>query len=159
MPNTNSLHIAYLININPESGMVWRLTMSQGASIDLDPFSGDYTISSTEQLFLTKTLALSVDDEIFSPKLFTLHQNYPNPFNPITTLRYDLPVESFVTLNIYDMLGREITQLVNTTQNAGFKSVLWDAKASMGKPVSAGVYLYRLQTGEYTETKKLLLLK
>jgi hypothetical protein len=79
------------------------------------------------------------------PEVFELHQNYPNPFNPITTLRYDLPEDALVTLSIYDMLGREITQLVNTTQEAGFKSVQWNATDSMGKPVSAGVYLYQIQ--------------
>ncbi len=159
MPNTDSLHIAYMININPDSGMVWRLTMSQGGDIDLDPFSGDYTISSTEQLFLTKTLVLSVDDENSFPKLFTLHQNYPNPFNPITTLSYDLPKDSDVRLAIFDMLGNEVATLVSTSQQAGFKSVQWDATDSMGRPVSAGVYLYQIQAGEFVQTKKMVLLK
>mgnify|MGYP001211291151 CR=1 FL=1 len=58
---------------------------------------------------------------------------------------YDLPSDAFVTLSIYDMLGREITQLVNITQQAGFKSIQWDATDSMGRPVSAGVYLYQIQ--------------
>ena len=88
-----------------------------------------------------------------------LHQNFPNPFNPITTLRYDLSSDALVTLSIYDMLGREITQLVNTTQKAGFKSVKWNSTASMGRPVSAGVYLYRIQAGEFVQTKKMVLLK
>ena len=93
------------------------------------------------------------------PITFVLHQNFPNPFNPITTLRYDLPSDALVTLSIYDMLGREITQLVNTTQEAGFKSVQWDAKDSMGRPVSAGVYLYQIQAGDFVQTKKMVLLK
>jgi hypothetical protein len=90
---------------------------------------------------------------------YTLHQNYPNPFNPITTLRYDLPSNALVTLSIYDMLGREITQLVNTTQQAGFKSVQWDATDMHGKPVSAGVYLYQIRAGEFVQTRKMVLLK
>jgi hypothetical protein len=57
------------------------------------------------------------------------------------------------------MLGREITQLVNTTQEAGFKAVQWDATDSMGRPVSAGVYLYQIQAGEFVQTKKMVLLK
>ena len=64
-----------------------------------------------------------------------------------------------VTLSIYDMLGGEITQLVNTTQEAGFKSIQWDATDLMGRPVSAGVYLYQIQAGEFVETKKMVLLK
>ena len=93
------------------------------------------------------------------PATFTLHQNFPNPFNPITTLRYDLPSNALVTLSIYDMLGREVAQLVNITQQAGFKSVQWDGSDSMGKPVSAGVYLYQIQAGEFVQTKKMVLLK
>ena len=85
--------------------------------------------------------ALSTVQDVV-PLRFSLNQNFPNPFNPITTLRYDLPSDALVTLGIYDMLGREVTQLMNTTQDAGFKSVQWDATDSFGKSVSAGVYLY-----------------
>ena len=62
-------------------------------------------------------------------------------------------------LTVYDMLGRTIVQLVNTAQEAGFKSVQWDATDSMGRPVSAGVYLYQIQAGEFVQTKKMVLLK
>ncbi len=93
------------------------------------------------------------------PEVFALHQNYPNPFNPITTLRYDLPENSYVNVTIYDMLGREIRTLVNSTQDAGFKSVLWNATNDYGKPVSAGVYLYKIQAGEFIQTRKMVLLK
>jgi flagellar hook assembly protein FlgD len=86
-------------------------------------------------------------------------QNFPNPFNPITTLRYDLPEQGFVTITIYDMLGREIRTLVNATQYAGFKSVIWDATNNQGVPVSAGVYLYKIQAGEFVQTRKMVLLK
>jgi len=72
---------------------------------------------------------------------------------------YDLPSDAFVTLSIYDMLGREITQLVNTTQEAGFKSVQWNATDMHGKPVSAGVYLYQIRSGAFVQTKKMVLLK
>ena len=78
------------------------------------------------------------------PLRFSLNQNFSNPFKPITTLRYDLPSDALVTLSIYDMFGREVTQLMNTTQYAGFKSVQWDATDSFGKSVSAGVYLYQI---------------
>jgi len=93
------------------------------------------------------------------PIEFSLHQNYPNPFNPITTLRYDLPEQSLVNITIYDLLGREIRTLVNTTQDAGFKSVIWNATNDFGKPVSAGVYLYKIQAGEFRQVKKMVLLK
>ena len=98
-------------------------------------------------------------DKGFIPEDFSVYQNYPNPFNPITNLRYDLPEQAQVTVIVYDQLGREVTQLVNTTQEAGFRSVQWDATDSFGKPVSAGVYLYQIRSGEYVQTKKMVLLK
>ena len=90
---------------------------------------------------------------------FLLISAYPNPFNPITTLRYDLPENIRVNIIIYDMLGREVRTLVNQTQNAGFKSIIWDATNNYGKPVSAGVYLYQIQVGDFVQTKKMVLLK
>ena len=109
----------------------------------------------------TGNMELNKVDLVFRsiPEIFTLHQNFPNPFNPITTLMYDLPADALVTLNIYDMLGKEITQLVSATQGAGFKSVQWNATDSMGREVSAGVYLYQIRTGELVETRKMVLLK
>jgi hypothetical protein len=101
---------------------------------------------------------LAIEEE-FIPMEFALHQNYPNPFNPLTTLRYDLSEQSLVNIIIYDMLGREVKTLVNTTQDAGFKSVSWNATNDYGKPVSAGVYLYQIQAGEFVQTNKMVLLK
>jgi hypothetical protein len=95
----------------------------------------------------------------FIPSQYILYQNHPNPFNPVTTLQYDLPENSYVNVTVYDMLGREVRTLVNTTQDAGFKSVIWDATNDYGKPVSAGVYLYKIQTGEFVQTKKMVLLR
>ncbi len=100
-----------------------------------------------------------MDEGLSIPEVFALHQNYPNPFNPITILCYDLPEQSLVNIIIYDMLGRAVITLVNTTQNAGFKSVIWNATNDYGKPVSAGVYLYQIHAGEFVQTKKMVLLK
>jgi hypothetical protein len=97
--------------------------------------------------------------ETILPERFNLHQNYPNPFNPVTTLRYDLPNNSLLTIIIYDMLGREVKTLINQTQDAGYRSVIWDATNDYDKPVSAGIYLYQIQAGEYISTKKMVLLK
>ena len=93
------------------------------------------------------------------PTTFTLHEPYPNPFNPITSLRYDLPEQAEVILTVYDLMGREVTQLVNATQEAGYRSVQWNATDKQGKPVSAGVYLYQIQAGEFVQTMKMVLLK
>jgi uncharacterized delta-60 repeat protein len=88
------------------------------------------------------------------PKVFTLKQNYPNPFNPSTTIKYQLPLQSHVLLKIFDILGREVTVLVNGIEEPGYKLVLFDASK-----LSSGVYYYRLQAGDHVATKKLLLLK
>ena len=101
-------------------------------------------------------LALEND---FIPLKYILHQNYPNPFNPITTLQYDLPENGLVNVTVYDMLGRQVKTLINQTQEAGYKSVIWNATNDYGKPVSAGIYLYQIQAGEYMQTKKMVLLK
>ena len=85
--------------------------------------------------------------------------NYPNPFNPITKLRYDLPKDAFVSITIYDMLGNVINNLVSGNQSSGFKSIKWNATNNQGVPVSAGVYLYKIQAGDFVETKKMVLLK
>jgi hypothetical protein len=89
-----------------------------------------------------------------SPKSFRLSQNYPNPFNPTTTIRFDLPKSSFVTLKIFDILGREIITLVNEKRPTGEYAVEWNEN---GFP--NGIYLYRLKAGDYIETRKLVLQK
>jgi len=101
---------------------------------------------------------LSINGELL-PEVFSLHQNYPNPFNPVTKLRYDLPENGHVNITIYDMLGREVKTLINQAQDAGYRSLIWDATNDYGKPVSAGIYLYQIQAGEYMQTKKMVLLK
>jgi len=93
------------------------------------------------------------------PITYNLHNAYPNPFNPVTILRYDLPENGIVTITIYDMLGRQVKTLMDQTQDAGYRSIIWDATNDYGKPVSAGIYLYQIQAGEYMQTKKMVLLK
>ena len=92
-------------------------------------------------------------------KTFKLIQNYPNPFNPITSLTYELPNNCSVNITIYDMMGRIVKTLVNSSQTAGFKSIQWNATNDKNEPVSAGLYLYTIQAGKYRQTKKMVLLK
>ena len=93
------------------------------------------------------------------PSNYFLDQNFPNPFNPITTLRYELPKDSFVEVTVYDMLGNVVNNLINTNQLSGYKSIQWNATNNQGEPVSAGVYLYKIQAGDFVDTKKMILLK
>ena len=117
----------------------------------------EYTVE-TEGEFVLQNNTLSVENDI-TPISFRLHQNYPNPFNPVTTLRYYLPENGLVNITIYDMLGNIINQLVNEAQNSGYKSIQWDATNYQGQPVSAGVYIYRIEAGDFRQTKKMILLK
>lgn len=89
-----------------------------------------------------------------TPGSFALGQNFPNPFNPATTIRYELPRASHVTLTLYDLLGREIAALVNGVEQPGYKSVEWNAAG-----VASGMYLYRLKAGGFAQTRKLLVLR
>jgi len=104
---------------------------------------------------------VSVDEDQTGqvPQQFLLEQNYPNPFNPVTTINYDLPERNFVSITVYNILGRKVKNLVNGTQEAGYKTVIWDAKNNYGKPVSAGIYFYRMRAGAFVQTRKMLLLK
>ena len=104
-------------------------------------------------------VTLNISNAGTIPTQFTLHQNYPNPFNPVTTLRYDLPVNGFVNITVYDMLGRKVKTLINQTQGAGYKSVIWDATNDFGSTVSSCIYLYQIQSGINLQTKKMILLK
>ena len=101
---------------------------------------------------------VSIMDETF-PLTYKLHIAYPNPFNPVTTLRYDLPEDALVNITIYDMMGRIVKGLVSSKQNIGYRSIQWNATNDAGSPVSAGIYLYTIQVGDFRQTKKVVLLK
>jgi hypothetical protein len=94
------------------------------------------------------------------PQVFALKQNFPNPFNPLTRIRYQLPEESLVTIQIYDIMGRAVRSLVSGQKElTGYHQVTWDATNNSGDPVSAGMYLYVIQAGEFRETRKMVLMK
>jgi len=108
--------------------------------------------------FYSNSVGVDNRSETF-PQGFVLEQNFPNPFNPSTTIRYELPEDGLVNVTIYDMMGRQVSTLVSNHQTAGYKSIQWNATNDFGKPVSAGVYLYQIQAGEFVQTKKMVLLK
>jgi hypothetical protein len=87
---------------------------------------------------------------------FVLYDNYPNPFNPATIIRFYLPTSSFVTLNVFDVMGREVATLAHEERSAGEGAVIFDASAA---GISTGVYYYRMHAGRYAETKRFLFLK
>jgi hypothetical protein len=148
--HSEMLTIEYEIKIDAGDQMNWVLTSESGKDYILES-SGYITVPSSDRFILKR--------EPVIPISFDLRQNFPNPFNPITTLNYGLPKDSDVRLTIFDMLGHEVTTLVHSNQQAGFKSIQWDARDSMGRPVSAGVYLYQIHAGEFVQIKKMVLLK
>jgi len=108
--------------------------------------------------FYSNSVGVDNRNETF-PQGFALEQNFPNPFNPSTTIRYELPEDGLVNITIYDITGRHISTLVSSHQNAGYKSIQWNATNNHGERVSAGIYLYKIQAGEFRQTKKMVLLK
>lgn len=121
---------------------------NDGASFSLDNVS------------YTKEITVGIgDDNLFTPASFSLRQNYPNPFNPSTAIAYDLAKNASVTLKIYDLSGREVKTLVQGFQGAGTYTVNWNGTNDAGAKVASGIYLYRLQAGEFVQTRKMVLLK
>jgi hypothetical protein len=109
-----------------------------------------------------KLASMSVDNFITDIESFTSHttakfvlkQNYPNPFNPVTKINYSVPKMSFIKINVYDILGNEITTLVNEEKSAGDYAVEFN-----GSNLSSGIYFYRMQTGTFIDIKKFILMK
>ncbi len=93
------------------------------------------------------------------PDEFIVHQNFPNPFNPETEIRFALTKDSHVAINVYNTLGQQIGTLIDTEYAAGFHSVRWDGKDRNGSPVSSGVYLYQIQAGEFSQVRKMSLIR
>ena len=118
--------------------------------------------SSTNNAWIYKKIWNNLDLYEKDPALvtdFIIHQNYPNPFNPVTTLRYDLHQDALVNITVYDMMGRVVNNLVSSQQNAGYKCIQWNATNDADQPVSAGLYLYTIQAGDFRQIKKMVLLK
>jgi len=90
------------------------------------------------------------------PKDYALSQNYPNPFNAQTVIKYELPKTGKVLLKIYNTLGQEVRTLVDEEKQAGYHSINWDGRNDEGSRVSSGIYIYRIQTGDFVKAKKML---
>ena len=101
----------------------------------------------------------SVNDSSEIPSGFELAQNYPNPFNPETVIKYQTTQSSSVELAIYNLLGQKVRVLINEIKPAGSYEARWDGTNDFGEVVSSGVYVYRLQSGEFASTKKMVFLR
>ena len=109
---------------------------------------------------VVETNALSLDENLTIPTQFALHQNYPNPFNPSTQISFDVPEGSeLVRLNIYNILGKKVSTLLNNVVNPGKHKIEWNAKDNEGNPVASGIYFYELSSSSFTARKKMLLIR
>ncbi|MCK5120274.1 MAG: T9SS type A sorting domain-containing protein, partial [Candidatus Latescibacteria bacterium] len=93
------------------------------------------------------------------PAEFALSQNFPNPFNSATIVKYRLPEESYVSLSVYNTQGQLVRTLVESRQEPGYKSVRWDGGDESNREVAAGIYLYHIQAGKFSQARRMLLLK
>ena len=142
-----SIDINYLTGDVPDTVLIAIFIAGNGGfpNVGSKMFVDDLAWSNSSDV---KELGNGIPDE------FALMQNYPNPFNPSTTIRYSIPEASFATVKVYDMLGKEVATLVNEEQSAGNYEVDFNAAG-----LSSGMYFYKLQTDNFVETKKMLLLK
>ena len=128
-----------------------------------EPVSVTFDPDDNIVLKTASTSIVSVDSIKKLPLEFSLMQNYPNPFNPSTTIKYSIPKESFVTLKVFDVLGREVSTLVNKEQSAGIYEVQFSAKGGSADRnsdnFSSGIYFYRITAGNFVSTKKFIILK
>ena len=145
------------------------LNINEGLELEATYFNNtnetvSFGLLSTDEMMVVFGLfytgdQLNNDDDIHISSSFLLHGNYPNPFNPVTNIEYDLVKDEFVRVKVYDILGNIVNNLVNTNQSSGYKSIQWDATNNQGHHVSAGVYLYSIEVGDFRQTKKMILLK
>jgi hypothetical protein len=159
---TGELYIASAItqgNAVSGTGTLGTLTFRL---LDPNPLNADIQIA--QGILFNPTLngfiATNLGDRFsLIPTEYALDHNFPNPFNPETTLRYAIPNAGQVTLSIYNVLGQEVVRLVNAEKMPGFYTVRWNGKNELGHNVASGVYLYRIQAGNFNQTHKMMLLK
>ena len=172
MVYTDSLDIMPSKYIGGNEGIFWTLneikTIMETNSYAT--MSGTWTILARDQqdttyatngpfnlTFVNGTLGIDGGEEL--PTAFALHQNYPNPFNPSTTVKFDVPEATELTVVVYDLLGRKVVTLVEGTVQPGYRRVIWSGKAADGSEVPTGIYIARLLTTGYTKSIKMVLLK
>jgi hypothetical protein len=152
-----SFSFAEFIGLWPSSlQMINRLNYK----FDVYAYSGNDStaITGTRQLFVERTGDLNTES-IGIPNSFVLHPNYPNPFNPETQIRFEMPYAGNVDLSIYNLLGMKVKTLYSGQKSAGVFSFKWNGKNDNNQSVSGGVYIYKLQSGQQMQMRKMILLK
>lgn len=129
---------------NVTAGSQWKVMIRDYKNLLLLDSSARFTVNPRVGVDLDKSI----------PKAYALQQNYPNPFNPSTTIKFELPKESKVELKVYNAIGQEVASLINTVMSAGYHEIRFNASH-----LATGVYIYRINAGEFTATKKMMLIK
>lgn len=137
-------------NAAGQANLVWQEDPSPGGAA----FPGEGDTTRTRQVFCRVSNITFASEDAATPREFRLEQNYPNPFNPTTTIRFHLPHREFVSLRVFDVLGREVAMLVNEVRDSGEHEVQWDASR-----VGSGVFFYRLRAGEFVSARKMILIR
>ena len=119
----------------------------------------NYTVNNEPGFFATTNVTIKNNELSSIPLKYNFSQNYQNPFNPSTTIRYEIPKISRVTLTVFNLLGEKIKMLVDVEMQAGRYSVLWNGQNESGKKIPSGLYFYQLQAGEFSRTCKMLMTK
>jgi beta-glucanase (GH16 family) len=156
-------YVHYTYNPNPQNSETWPFDAPQYLLMNIaieSSITSSFieTEMEVDYVRVYEASTLSNQAETVSVHIDLL-QNYPNPFNPTTQIKYDLPEDTMVSITIYDIMGRSIKSLVNSNQSAGYRSIQWNATNNLGEPVSAGLYLYTIQAGQFRQVRKMVLLK
>ena len=138
------------VNLGPPADTTYYLV----SAIDTDGYAGGYSNEVTAE----PEIVSGAGDDVVSYR-DRLYQNVPNPFNPTTAIRYSLRERARVSIVIYNVAGHMVKKLVGTSKPAGVHTVTWDGRNDQGQRVSSGVYFYKLITGRFTETRKMVMLK
>jgi len=151
---TNSLDRSYIV----QNDGVWKTTPDYYA----DPEAANYNFLIKASVEVSTGVEYSYEGKSDKNKTFTLSQNYPNPFNPTTLIEFSTPINSegnTTSLIVYNSLGQKVTTLLNNSISSGSHKIFWDGKDSNGNVLSSGVYLYVLQSGNFRQTKQMILVK
>ncbi|HDS01570.1 MAG TPA: T9SS type A sorting domain-containing protein, partial [candidate division Zixibacteria bacterium] len=165
------VHVASAVLIyNPDSaGVLVDNTVEFYMDSSYFPPAGDFIVTNVggvsvvpiienDTVFLHRLEVTDINPGVI-PAKFELGQNYPNPFNPTTNIEFAVPSRTHVKLNVFNIAGQKVRTLVNEELEAGWKLVTWDGKTDSGDEVGSGVYLYRVEAGDFVESKKMMLVK
>lgn len=142
-------NLRVLVYMNSSTGVTGELLTVEGVS--------KFSVEAVDNF--GRPVKTTVVNKAAIPTAFALHPNYPNPFNPVTNIAFGLPVDSKVSLKIYNIAGQLVRTLVNETMSAGNHTVTWDGANSSGEKVASGIYFYKLNAGEFSKTMKMVMTK